>query len=90
MRSHRFLTAALLVYLLIIGSLARAEEGRTLAPSDRGLFFRAGESANVVPAPVLGTAIEVKVTGIVARAKVTQIFTNPGKAWLEGIYVFPL
>ncbi|HSK81560.1 MAG TPA: marine proteobacterial sortase target protein, partial [Thermoanaerobaculia bacterium] len=90
MRSNRFLTAALLVYLLIIGSLARAEEGRTLAPSDRGLFFRAGESANVLPAPVLGTAIEVKVTGIVARAKVTQIFTNPGKAWLEGIYVFPL
>lgn len=90
MRSNRFSTAVLFVYLLMIASLARAEEGRALVPSDRGLFFRAGESANVLPAPVLGAAIEVKVTGIVARAKVTQIFTNPGTVWLEGVYVFPL
>ncbi|HKV12364.1 MAG TPA: marine proteobacterial sortase target protein [Thermoanaerobaculia bacterium] len=90
MRSNRFLTATLLVSLLIMGSLARAEEGRPLAPADRGLFFRAEGSANVFPAPVLGTVVEMRVTGIVARAKVTQIFTNPGKVWLEGVYVFPL
>lgn len=90
MRSNRFPTATLLVSLLTLSALARAEEGRPLAPADRGLFFRAKGSANVLPAPVLGTAVEMKVTGIVARAKVTQIFSNPWKAWLEGIYVFPL
>lgn len=90
MRSNRFLTATLFVCLLMAGSLARAEEGRPLSPEDRGLFFRAKQSGNVLPAPVLGTAVEVRVTGIVARAKVTQIFSNPWKAWLEGIYVFPL
>ena len=30
------------------------------------------------------------MTGIIARTKVTQIFTNPSTDWVEGIYVFPL
>jgi Ca-activated chloride channel family protein len=30
------------------------------------------------------------VTGIVARTRVRQEFTNPGSAWTEGVYVFPL
>src|SRR4029079_11370187 len=38
----------------------------------------------------LGTTVEVKVTGIIARAKVTQIFKNASTQWVEGIYVFPL
>ncbi|HEY2294758.1 MAG TPA: VIT domain-containing protein, partial [Thermoanaerobaculia bacterium] len=43
-----------------------------------------------MPAPVLGATVEVKVTGIIARTRVTQIFTNPSQEWLEGVYVFPL
>ena len=42
-----------------------------------------------MPAPVLGATVELRVTGIIARTKVTQIYTNPSKEWLEGIYVFP-
>src|SRR6185436_12988695 len=57
--------------------------------SDRGLFLRSGDG-EPFSAPAVGTAIEVRVTGIVARAKVTQIFTNPTPGWVEGIYVFPL
>jgi Ca-activated chloride channel homolog len=66
--------------------------GRGLAwgsGSSQGLFFP-GKDGEPVPAPVLGATVEVKVTGIIARTRVTQIFTNPSQEWLEGIYVFPL
>ncbi|MFL6234835.1 MAG: VIT domain-containing protein [Thermoanaerobaculia bacterium] len=59
------------------------------APGRQGLFLT-GKDGKPVPAPVLGSTVEVKVTGIIARARVTQVFTNPSKEWLEGIYVFPL
>lgn len=43
-----------------------------------------------VPAPLVSTKIDIKVTGTVARATVTQRFTNPTEEWVEGIYAFPL
>jgi Ca-activated chloride channel family protein len=75
--------AALFLFLAIGSGLARAEDDRR-----QGLYLAAGDSA--VPAPVLGSTVEVRVTGIIARAKVTQIFKNPSKEWVEGIYIFPL
>jgi Ca-activated chloride channel family protein len=68
------------VSLLIAGRAGAAE---------RGLLLRGGDG---VPgaAPVLGTTVEVRVTGIIARSRVTQIFKNPTQEWLEGIYLFPL
>jgi Ca-activated chloride channel family protein len=53
-------------------------------------LFLADKDGKSVPAPVLGATVELRVTGIIARTRVTQIFTNPSKQWLEGIYVFPL
>jgi Ca-activated chloride channel family protein len=55
----------------------------------QGLFVP-GKDGALVPAPILGATVEVKVTGIIARARVTQVFTNSSKEWLEGIYFFPL
>lgn len=80
MRLHRFLTATLFVSLLIAGRAAAAE---------RGLLLH-NERIGTVAAPVLGTAVEVRVTGVIARARITQIFSNPTREWLEGIYLFPL
>src|SRR5262245_3290465 len=82
MRSNLVRMAALLSFL-IGGHLAYGAEGEP-SPERQGLFV------DGVPAPVLGTTVEVRVTGIIARAKVTQIFTNPSKEWVEGIYIFPL
>jgi Ca-activated chloride channel family protein len=59
------------------------------AGRNQGLFLT-DKDGKSVPAPVLGATVEVKVTGIIARARVTQVFTNPSKEWLEGIYFFPL
>ncbi len=38
----------------------------------------------------MNTAIDVRVTGLVARVQVRQEFCNDGTEWVEGIYVFPL
>lgn len=42
------------------------------------------------PAPVLHTDVHMEVTGLIARVRVEQRFSNPGKHWSEAIYVFPL
>jgi Ca-activated chloride channel family protein len=78
---------AALCFFVVIGSgLAGAETG----PQDRqqGLFFHTANSS--IPALAIGTTVEVKVTGIIARTKVTQIFKNASPEWVEGIYLFPL
>ena len=52
------------------------------------LFWKTAEQQTA--APVLATDVEIRVTGMVARARVHQEFTNPGPEWAEGVYVFPL
>lgn len=38
----------------------------------------------------LGTDIDLTVSGPTVRARVTQIFRNPTKDWVEAVYVYPL
>lgn len=38
----------------------------------------------------LDTDVEMSITGMINRVKVTQIFRNSTDEWQEGIYVFPL
>ena len=85
MRSIFVRMAALCLFFLSAGSVAMAASG---ADRPQGLLFRGKNSS--IPAPVLGSTVEVKVTGIIARAKVTQIFKNVSTEWVEGIYIFPL
>jgi Ca-activated chloride channel family protein len=86
MRSNLVRMAALFLFLAIGSGLAWGAD----ATDHRQGLFLAGEDGETVPAPVLGATVEVRMTGIIARTRVTQIFTNPGKEWLEGIYIFPL
>lgn len=60
----------------------------TSAAKSGSLLLRAG--AELTPGPVLETDVQITVTGLLARAVVRQRFSNPGDAWAEGIYVFPL
>jgi len=88
--------ARLILLASLISALAATAAGAESAPVPPGrvtegaLFWRTPESQALVPAPVLGTDVHMVVTGIVARARVRQEFTNPGSAWTDGIYVFPL
>lgn len=86
MRSNLVRMAALCLLMLIGGGLAWGSD----APARQQGLFLTGKDGKPVPAPVLGSTVEVTVTGIIARARVTQVFTNPSQEWLEGIYIFPL
>lgn len=84
MRSIVVRLAALCLFL-VLGFFVL---GNGSVRAEQGLLFQKGNEA--VYAPVLGTTVEVRVTGIIARARVTQIFKNPSSEWIEAVYIFPL
>lgn len=58
---------------------------------EQGSFFLERQGFNGYQlAPTLETKVDITVTGLIARAKVTQYFTNTSDEWVNGIYVFPL
>jgi len=91
-------TAILLLLLLAaIPGLARAQgradrgEPVRLDDAETGaLLLRTHEPGLYLPAPSVDTHVAMEVTGLVARVQVSQRFTNPSDAWVEGVYVFPL
>jgi len=40
--------------------------------------------------PLLNTKVDINVSGIIARTKLTQTFKNASENWVDGMYVFPL
>ncbi|GAB2704971.1 marine proteobacterial sortase target protein [Aliiglaciecola aliphaticivorans] len=58
---------------------------------EQGSFFlqKQGQQGYLV-SPLLDTRVDMNITGLIARAKVTQTFTNTSDEWVNGIYVFPL
>lgn len=44
----------------------------------------------VLRAPTVSADVDVRVSGMIVRAVVTQQFTNPSGDWVEGLYLFPL
>ena len=84
-----------LVSLALIVSFLPAAPGRAAAHRPSGvtegtLWWRTVDREAPVPAPLLGTDVDIRVTGVVARALVHQSFTNPSRQWVEGVYVFPV
>ncbi|WP_448953253.1 marine proteobacterial sortase target protein [Labrys neptuniae] len=54
------------------------------------LLMRTDDPGSYVEAVRTATDVELKVSGPTIRATLTQMFHNPSKNWVEGIYVFPL
>ena len=81
-----------LTFLLIVASLFVLFSSEAFATelAAHGLLLKARGDGPAQPAPLLETEVEIRVTGHVARAKVTQRFLNPHRDWYEGTYVFPL
>ncbi len=105
MTRHLFLRAMLALFLSLgAGSLSLAPAcGNELERPDRTiglnevqggrLLFKTNQPGRFLPAPTLKTDVRISVTGLIARATVSQEFLNPSlekDAWAEGIYVFPL
>jgi Ca-activated chloride channel family protein len=78
------LTSLLLFLVALLGEANGSE------PVRAGLLLKPRGEGTAQPAPLLATDVEIRVTGHVARAKVTQRFRNPHPDWYEGTYVFPL
>jgi Ca-activated chloride channel family protein len=56
-----------------------------------GCFLMRRDGADPwAPAPTLSTEVRYRVSGLVARATVTQSFRNGTDTFVEGVYVFPL
>ncbi|WP_271439231.1 marine proteobacterial sortase target protein [Pontixanthobacter luteolus] len=64
-----------------------------MASDQRGagrLMLHGKGVADELPAMQLGTDIQVKVSGPVARVTVTQAFRNTSDGWMEATYLYPL
>jgi Ca-activated chloride channel family protein len=55
-----------------------------------GALLLAAGDGTFVEAPRLGADYDVTVSGPTARARVTQMFRNPGATHVEAVYVYPL
>src|SRR3954463_10364185 len=55
-----------------------------------GALLLRSENDRYVEAPLVGTDVDLVVSGPTARARITQIFHNPTDGWVEAVYVYPL
>ena len=85
-----FLFATTLALTLIAGA-ANAEELNDLQKTSSGsLLVKNAQTGEYTPTPTLATEVEIDVSGMLSRTKVSHKFQNNSKDWVEGIYVFPL
>jgi Ca-activated chloride channel family protein len=82
--------AALLSSSLSLASGARAESVARVGEARSGSLLLKTANAGYTDAARLGIDVDVTVSGPTLRARVTQIFRNPTKDWVEAIYVYPL
>ena len=74
--------------LLVFAPAPALAQGRRI--TEGTLLWRTAQQETAVPAPLLATDVQMRVTGMIVRAVVRQQFTNPSGEWAEGVYVFPL
>ena len=80
-----------LAFLPIALPVMAGGEGLDLTGIGHGtMLFRTDQSDIFLRAPAVRTDVDIRVTGFILRAEVSQRFENATDAWLEGVYVFPL
>lgn len=79
---------ALIMGLLLLLAHGSAYAQEPLRPGGGTLFL--GLPGQSQPATRVSTQAQIRVSGLIAQASVTQIFRNDGVEWTEGVYVFPL
>ncbi len=79
------------VLLLARGAQAsQALAGDALPPAVEHGMLLLRTAQGLEESPAVHTEVQIRVTGMIARARVRQRFHNPGAGWVEGVYVFPL
>lgn len=70
---------------------ARAEAFVRLDDVGTGtLLLRTDRSGAYIRAPMVSSHFDLKISGSVVRATLSQRFRNPADSWVEGRYAFPL
>ena len=90
----RFTIFSLMVLAILLSAVASASADlRLVRPGEArsgSLLFKAVEDDRYVQAPLVGTDVDITISGPTARARITQHFYNPSDGWVEGVYVYPL
>lgn len=76
-----------LLTALLFSPKASAQPGDVTSGS---LMMRARGGDQVIEAVRLGTDIDMTVSGLTVRTRVTQAFRNTTSRWVEAVYVYPL
>jgi len=87
------LLVAFVALLVSLGTgwSATTEQAGLLQPGEaRSGSLLLKEDGATTEAIRLGTDIDITVSGPTLRARVTQVFRNPTKDWVEATYVYPL
>lgn len=79
----------ILAVMVMVGNTSYAQQesdaNRTLSP----YFLVRSDVPDLDRLPLKSTHAEVKISGVIADVKVTQVYKNEGKKPLEAVYVFP-
>ena len=85
--------AGLMMVLAVLAALVFCQKSFAAEPGDvtsGALMMRARGGDEVVEAVRLGTDIDMTVSGLTVRTRVTQAFRNDTDHWVEAVYVYPL
>jgi len=83
----------LMLILALFAALVFYQKSFAAEPGDvtsGALIMRAKGSNAVTEAVRLGTDIDMTVSGLTVRTRVTQAFRNDTDHWVEAVYVYPL
>lgn len=87
------IVVAMVLALVAVALASTARAAATVGlddPKSGALLIRSATAGQYTIAPTVDTEVAIHVTGMIARTRVTQAFHNPGDAFVEGVYVFPL
>ncbi|MDE0942313.1 MAG: marine proteobacterial sortase target protein [Alphaproteobacteria bacterium] len=92
-RTDRFAVLIMNILAGFILAVAITTSATATVPEQVGegsLLLRAKGTGVYRAAVAQKSDVEIDVSGLIARARVRQVFTNNSDSWMEGIYVFPL
>ncbi len=101
--ASRILAVLPLLFALLLPTPGRAQPGEPEPPpgdprhlarlsdvQQGSLLLKTTVAGVYLAAPILDTDVEMRITGLVARTRVTQRFLNETALRVEGVYAFPL
>ena len=88
-KQKKMYVIVILALMVMAGNRSYAQEknnaNRTLSP----YFLVQSDDPDLDRLPLKSTHADVKISGVIADVKVTQVYKNEGKKPLEAVYVFP-